>query len=59
MLETMLHLFYAFIFVAGAARLAVIATRGKRSSRPVPRGRPSASGAGKIVDATMPVATHS
>jgi hypothetical protein len=28
MLETMLDLFYAFIFVAGAAGLAVIATLG-------------------------------
>lgn len=35
MLESMLDLFYAFIFVAGAAALAVIATPGDN----VPHGR--------------------
>jgi hypothetical protein len=55
MLETMLDLFYAFIFVAGAAGLAVIATLGTTFTTAGDARRPSASVTGKLVQAVVPL----
>jgi hypothetical protein len=55
----MLDLFYAFIFVAGAAGLAVIATLGTRTTFTTAGDarRPSASVTGKLVHGRARIAT--
>jgi hypothetical protein len=53
----MLDLFYAFIFVAGAAGLAVIATLGTTFTTAGDARRPSASVTGKLVHGRARIAT--